>query len=53
MHVIQKFLGPNYFFGSALEVPPSDFIQKMSQALSKCLKQRIKVDKLDYFKNAS
>jgi hypothetical protein len=33
MHVIQKNLGPNYFFTSALKVPPSDFIQKMSQVL--------------------
>ena len=53
MHVIQKFLGPNHFFWSALKVPPCDFIQNMSQALSKCLKQWIKVDKLNYFKNAS
>jgi hypothetical protein len=51
MYVIQKN-GPNYFFSSALKVPPSDFIQKMSQASSKCLRQWIKVDKLDYFKNA-
>ena len=51
MHVIRKFFGPNYFFWSALKVPPSDFIKNMSQAPSKCLKQRIKVDKLDYFKN--
>ena len=50
MHVIQKFLGPNYFFWSALKVPPSDFIQNMSQVPSKCLKQWIKVDKLNYFK---
>jgi hypothetical protein len=53
MHAIQKFIWPNYFFTSALKVPPSDFIQNMSQAPSKCLKQWIKVDKLDYFKNAS
>ena len=45
MHVIQKKFGPNYFVWSALKVPPSDFIQNMSQAPSKCLKQRIKVDK--------
>jgi hypothetical protein len=32
MHVIQKLFGPNYFFLSALKVPPSDFVQKMSQA---------------------
>ena len=38
---------------SALKVSPSDFIQNMTQAQSKCLKQRIKVDKLDYFKNPS
>jgi hypothetical protein len=31
----------------------SYFIQNMSQAPSKSLKQWIKVDKLDYFKNAS
>ena len=36
---------------SALKVPPSDFIRNMSQAPSKCLKQWIKVDRLDYFKN--
>jgi hypothetical protein len=53
MHVIQKNFGPKNFFWSALKVPPSDFIQNMSQVLSKCLKQQIKVDKLDYFKNAS
>ena len=41
MHVIQKNVGPNYFFSSALKVPPSDFIQNMSQALSKCLKKWI------------
>ena len=50
MHVIQKFFGPNYFFWSALKVPPSDFIQNMSQAPSKCLRQQIDVDELDYFK---
>ena len=33
--------------------PKSDFIQNICQAPSKCLKQCIKVDKLDYFKNAS
>ena len=49
MHVIQKILGPNYFFWSALKVPSRDFIQNMSQAPSKFLKQWIKVDKLDYF----
>ena len=48
MHVIQKNFGPNYFFWSALKVPPSDFIKNTSQAPSKCLKQRIKVDELDY-----
>ena len=53
MHVIQKFFGPNYFFWSALKVPPSDFIQNMYQALSKRLKQQIKEDELDYLKNAS
>ena len=41
MHVIQNFWGPNYFFWSALKVPPSYFNQKMSQAPSKCLKQWI------------
>ena len=53
--VIQKTLGPNHFFWSALKVPPSDFNQNMPQApiASKCLKQGIEVDKLDYFKNAS
>ena len=30
-----------------------DFIQKMSQALSKCLSKWIKVDKWDYLKNTS
>ena len=45
MHEIQKKFEPNYFFWS-------DFIQNMSQAPSKCLKQRIKVDKLDYFKKS-
>ena len=34
-----------------MKVPPSGFIPKMSQAPFKCLKKRIKVDKLDYFKN--
>ena len=53
MHVIQKFEGANFFFLSALKVQTSDFIQNMSQAPSKCLKQRIKVDKLDHFKNTS
>ena len=53
MHVIQKNLGQNYFFWSALKVPPSDFIQNISQAPSKYLKLQIKVDELDYFKNAS
>ena len=32
MHVLQKNFGPNYFFWSVLKVPPSDFIQKMSEA---------------------
>ena len=49
MHVIQNFFGPNYFFWSALKVPLSDFIQNMSQAPSMCLKQWMKVNKLDYF----
>ena len=53
MYVIQKKFGPNHFFGSALKVPLSEIIQNMSQAPSKCLKQWINVDKLDYFKNAS
>ena len=54
MHVIQKIWGQNYFFLlSGLKVPLSDFILNMSQAPSKCFKQWIKVDKLDYFKNAS
>ena len=48
MHQIQKIFGPNYFFWSALKVPPSDFIQNMSQAPSKCFKQRIEVDKWYY-----
>ena len=48
VHVIQIFFEPNYSFWSALKVPPSDFIQNMSQAPSKCLKQQIKVDKLDF-----
>ena len=47
MHVIQKMFWPNYFFWSALKVPPSDFIQNVSQAPSKCLKKQIKVDKLE------
>ena len=51
MHVIQNLFEPNYFFSSALKVPPSDFIQNMFQG--KCLEQGIKVDILDYFKNAS
>ena len=51
--VIQKHFGPNYFFSSALKVTLSDFIQNMSQDPSKCLKQRKKVNKLDYIKNAS
>ena len=41
MHVSQKIFGPNYFLWSALKVPPSYFIQNMSQALSKYLKQWI------------
>ena len=32
-------------------MPSNDFIQNMSQALNKCLKQQIKVDNLGYFKN--
>ena len=47
-----KFFGAKFFW-TALKVPPSDFIQKLSQAPSKGLKQWIKVDRLDYFKNAS
>ena len=50
MHVIQKIFGPDYFFWSALKVPPSDFFQNISQVLSKRLKQWIKVDKLDFSK---
>ena len=42
MHLIQKIFGPNYFFQSDLNVPPSVFIQNMSQAPSKCLKQKDK-----------
>ena len=34
-------------------MPLSDFIRNMSQALSKCKSRWIKVDKWDYFKNAS
>ena len=49
MHVIQNNFEPNYFFWSAFKVPLSDFIQNMSQALSKSLKHQIKVDELDYF----
>ena len=41
MHLIQK---------KSLKVLPSDFIQNMCQALSKCLKQRIKVDILFFSK---
>ena len=49
MLVIQKSLGPNSFFYSAMKVPPNDFIQLMSQAPSKFLKQQMEGDKLDYF----
>ena len=47
-----KVLGPNYYFSSALKKPPSEFIQNRSQDPSKCLKRQIKLDKLDYSKNA-
>ena len=56
LKVVQTQNIHNYWltkFWSALKVPPNDFIQKMSQAPSKCLKKWIKVDRLDYFKNAS
>jgi hypothetical protein len=49
MHVIQKLFGPNYFFWSVLKVPPSD-LRNVSGSVQ-VLKQRIKVDKLDFFKN--
>jgi len=42
------FLDQIASFEVLLKVPPSDFIQN----ISKYLKQGIKVDKLDYFKNA-
>ena len=53
MHVIQKFLGPNYFFWSAMKLPFPDFIQNMSQDSSKCWNKLIKVDKLDFLKTQS
>ena len=53
MHENQKIFGPNAFIWSAKKVPFRDFIQNMSQALSKCLSKWIKVDKWDYLKNPS
>ena len=49
MHVIQKFFGPNYFFSSALKVPPIDSIQNMSQAPSICLKQQKRIIAFEKF----
>ena len=36
-----EFFGPNDFIWKAMKVPCFDFIQNMSQALSKCLSERI------------
>ena len=56
LKVVQTQNIHNYWltkFWSALKVPPNDFIQKMSQAPSKCLKKWIKVDRLDFSKTHS
>ena len=53
LHEILNFFGPNAFIWSAKKVPFRDFIQKMSQALSKCLSKWIKMDKWNYLKNPS
>ena len=47
------FFGPNDFIWGAMKVPFSDFIQKMSQALSSSVQVLIWEDKLDYLKNPS
>ena len=44
LHAIGFFLVPNASILSAIKVSFSDFIQSMSQVLSKC----IKIDKWDY-----
>ena len=43
--------GPNAFIWNAKKVPFRNFIQNMSQALSKCLSKWIKVDEWDYLKD--
>ena len=47
-----KFFGPIDFIWGAIKVPFFDFIQKMSQAPSKCLSKWIKVDKWDYHRES-
>ena len=53
VHGIWNFFGPNDFIWGAMKVPFSDFIQKMSRALSSSVQVLIWEDKLDYLKNPS
>ena len=46
-----EFLGGQMTSSEEIKVPFCDFIQNLSQAPSKRLSKRIKVDKCDYFKN--
>ena len=51
MNENQNFFGPNDYIWSAKKVLFRDFIQKMSQTPSMCLRKWIKVDRWDHLKN--